>query len=62
MPRPLWHHRCEISPFPLWRAGQQPWPDGTAAGKQGLSHPDRDAGGDAVQEGTGARGAASGLE
>ncbi len=35
---------------PLRRAGQLPRPHRAAAGEQRLSHPDRDAGGDAVEE------------
>ena len=60
--RPLRRHRSEAAAVPLRRAGQFARADRAAAGKQRLPHPDRDAGGDAVEERARARRAAAGLE
>ena len=55
----LWDEICcerygvedaEIPPLPLWRAGQFAGPDRTAARKQRLPHPDRNAGRHPVEE------------
>ena len=48
--RALRRHQPEGPHVPLRRAGQQPRPHRAAAGEQRLSHPHRDAGGDAVEE------------
>ncbi|MEY3959950.1 MAG: hypothetical protein RIR14_604 [Pseudomonadota bacterium] len=67
----LWDEICETrygiteAKYRRFRYGVQvnsAGPDRAAAGKQRLPHPDRDAGGDAVEKGPGAGGAASGLE
>jgi hypothetical protein len=67
----LWDEICrdrygvtdpKAPPLPLWRAGQLAGPDRTAARKQRLPHPDRDAGGDAVEKGPRPRRAAARLE
>ncbi len=49
-PRALRRHQSEGPHVPLRRAGEQPRPHRAAAGEQRLPHPDRDAGGDAVEE------------
>ena len=54
--------RPEAAAVPLRRAGQLARADRAAAGEQRLPHPDRDAGGDAVEERARARRAAAGLE
>ena len=48
--RALRRHRSQAAAVPLRRAGQFARPDRAAAGEQRLSHPDRDAGGHAVEE------------
>ena len=53
---------AEAPHVPLRRAGQQARAHRAAAGEQRLSHPDRDAGGDAVEESARPRRAAAGLE
>ena len=60
--RPLWRHRREVPPLPLWRAGQFARPHRAAAGEQRLSHIDRDAGRRAVEERARPRRAVAGLE
>jgi ethylmalonyl-CoA mutase len=54
--------RSEAAAVPLRRAGQFARADRAAAREQRRAHPDRDAGGHAVQTSTGAGGATSGLE
>ena len=58
----LRRQRSEAAAVPLRRAGQLARADRAAAGEQRHPHPDRDAGGDALQERARARRAASGLE
>ena len=60
--RPLRRERSQAPAVPLRRAGQLAGPHRAAGGKQRLSHPARDAGGDAVARRAGARRAAAGLE
>ena len=60
--RALRRHRSEAAAVPLRRAGELARAHRAAAGEQRRAHPDRDAGGDAVEEGARPRGAASGLE
>ncbi len=62
LPRALRRHRREAAPLPLWRAGELARPHRAAAGKQRLSHPDRDAGRHAVEEGPRPRRAIARLE
>ena len=52
----------QAAAVPLRRAGQFARADRAAAGEQRLAHPDRDAGGDAVEERARARRATAGLE
>ena len=60
--RALRHHRSQAAAVPLRRAGQLARADRAAAGEQRRAHPDRDAGGDAVEERARPRRAAAGLE
>ena len=53
--RKIRRRRRQVSPVPLWRAGEQPGPDRAAARKQRVPHPDRDAGGNAIEKSTRAR-------
>ena len=60
--RALRRDRPEAAAVPLRRAGELARPHRAAAGEQRLSHPDRDAGRDAVEERARPRRAAAGLE
>ena len=59
---PLRRSGPEVPPLPLRRAGELAGPHRTAARKQRLPHPDRDAGRDALQEGPRPRGATPRME
>ena len=60
--RALRRHRSEAAAVPLRRAGELARADRAAGGEQRLPHPDRDAGGDALEERARPRRAAARLE